>query len=106
MTSLRRAWAALPPRLRILEPLDFSPGHWALLERMRADFNDREAHTHLPMPIARFRKAAAEEVHECARRFDDVETVNVDDGRPFGGPAVAGPTRWRVTRASGATTST
>jgi hypothetical protein len=91
MTSLRRAWAALPPRLRILEPLDFSPGHWALLERMRADFNDREAYTHLPMPIARFRKAAAEEVHECARRFDDVETVNVDDGRPFGGPVGGGP---------------
>jgi hypothetical protein len=80
MTSLDCAWAALLPRLRILEPVPFSPDQWALLDRLRWNFNDREAHTHLPLPIARFREAAVKEIHEHARRFDDVETVNVDDG--------------------------
>jgi hypothetical protein len=79
MTSLRQAWAALPPRLRILDPVPFSSDHWSLVERMHANFNDREAHTHLPLPIARFREAARKEIYEHARQFNDVETVNVDD---------------------------
>ena len=58
MTSLRQAWAALPPRLKILEPVRFSSDHWSLVERMHANFNDREAHTYLPLPIARFREDA------------------------------------------------
>jgi hypothetical protein len=78
MTSLRQAWAALPSRLKILEPVQFSADQWSLIERMHADFNDREAHTHLPMPIARFRDAAREEIYEHAKHFDDVKTVYVD----------------------------
>lgn len=79
MTSLHQAWAALPPRLKILEPVPFSSEHWSLIERLHADFNDREAHTHLPMPIARFREAARKAVYEHAKRFNDVKTVYVDD---------------------------
>lgn len=79
MTPLRQAWAALAPRLKILEPVPFSAEHWALLERLQATFNDREAHTRLPMPIARFREAARQEIHDHAMQFDDVETENVDD---------------------------
>ena len=77
--SLRQAWAALPSRLKILEPVQFSSDHWSLIERMHADFNDREAHAHLPMPIARFRETARKEVYEHATHFDDVKTVYVDD---------------------------
>src|SRR5689334_4005033 len=80
MTSLRQAWAALPPRLKILEPVPFSSDQWSLIERLHANFNDREAHTRLPLPIARFREAASREIHEHAKTFDDVRTVNVDDG--------------------------
>lgn len=79
MTSLHRAWAALRPRLRILEPLQFSSDQWSLLECLHADFNDREAHACLPMPIARFREAASRAIREGAKQFDDVETVYVDD---------------------------
>jgi hypothetical protein len=79
MTSLHRAWAALPPRLKILEPVQFSSEHWSLIERLHANFNDREAHTHLPMPIARFREAARKEIYDHAKQFDDVKTVYVDD---------------------------
>ena len=86
MTSLRQAWAALSVRLRILEPAQFSSDHWSLVERMHANFNDREAHTHLPMPIARFREAAREEIYEHAKQFDDVKTVYVDDGWRGGTP--------------------
>jgi hypothetical protein len=81
MTSLRQAWAALPPRLRILNPLPFSADHWSLIERLHANFNDREAHTHLPLPIARFREAARKEIYEHAKHFDDVKTEYVDDSR-------------------------
>ncbi|TAJ23064.1 MAG: hypothetical protein EPO64_12080 [Nitrospirae bacterium] len=88
MTSLQQAWAALKPRLKILEPLPFSSGHWSLLERLRNNFNDREAHTHLPMPIARFREAASKAIYEHAKQFDDVTTVAVDDS-------------WRVEKFSG-----
>ncbi len=80
MTSLREAWAALPPRLKILEPLSFSADHWSLLERLHATFNDREAHTQLPIPIARFRDAATRQIYEHARQLDDVETATVDAG--------------------------
>jgi len=81
MTSLRQAWAALPPRLRILEPVPFSADHWSLIERLHANFNDREAHTHLPLPIARFHEAARNEIYEHAKRFDDVKTAYVNDSR-------------------------
>ncbi len=80
MTSLRQAWAALQPRLKILEPLPFSSGEWSLIERLHADFNDREVHTCLPLPIARFREAAIRTIHDHAKQFDDVTTVAVDDG--------------------------
>jgi hypothetical protein len=79
MTSLRQAWAALPSRLKILEPVPFSPDQWSLVERLHANFNDRDAHTCLPMPIARFRDAASKEIHDHAKTFDDVRTVTVDD---------------------------
>jgi hypothetical protein len=79
MTSLRQAWADLGPRLKILEPVSFSSDDWSLVERMHANFNDREAHTHLPLPIARFREAARKEIYEHAKRFNDVETVYVND---------------------------
>jgi len=80
MTSLRQAWAALTPRLKILEPVQFSADHWSLIERMHADFNDRAAHTCLPMAIARFRDDASKEIHEHATCFDEVQTVYVNDG--------------------------
>jgi hypothetical protein len=79
MTSLRQAWAALQPRLKILEPVQFSSDHWSLVERLHANFNDREAHTRLPMPIARFREAARKTIYEQAKQFDDVQTIYVDD---------------------------
>ncbi|MEI6204249.1 MAG: hypothetical protein WCP68_20060 [Enhydrobacter sp.] len=77
--TLRQAWAALQSRLAILEPLQFSTDQWSLLERLHANFNDREAQTHLPMPVARFREAAVKAAFEDAKQFDDVETVYVDD---------------------------
>jgi hypothetical protein len=79
MTSLHQAWATLQPRLKILEPVQFSSDHWSLIERMHADFNDREAHTRLPIPIARFREAARKPIYEHATEFNDVKTVAVDD---------------------------
>ena len=79
MASLRQAWAALPPRLKILEPVQWGPDDWSLNERLHANFNDREAHAHLPMPIARFREAARKEIYEHAKHFDDVKTVYVND---------------------------
>ena len=79
VTSLRLAWTALRPRLKILDPLRFSAGQWSLLDRLHAGFNDRQAHTQLPMPIARFRAAASKAIHEHATRFDTVETAAVDD---------------------------
>lgn len=78
-TTLRQAWTALQPRLRILDPVQLSSGHWSLLERLHENFNDREAHTHLPIPIACFRAAARKAIHEHAKQFDDVRTVSVDD---------------------------
>lgn len=81
MTSLRQAWAALPSRLRILEPIPFSSGQWSLLERLRANFNDRDVHAHLPMPIARFAETARKEIYEHAQQLDDVETASVEGTR-------------------------
>lgn len=79
MTSLHQAWASLAPRLKILEPVQFSAEQWAVIERMHARFNDRDAHTHLPMPIARFRGDATKTIDEHAKQFDDVQTEYVDD---------------------------
>jgi len=78
-TSLREAWASMASRLELLEPVSFSGGEWSVLERLHARFDDREAHTRLPLAIARFRDEAAQEIFECARRFDEVVTVNVDE---------------------------
>ncbi|NQW54616.1 MAG: hypothetical protein HQ465_25605 [Rhodospirillales bacterium] len=77
--SLREAWTSLSSRLELLEPAAFSDAQWSLLERLHQNFNDREAHTKLPMAIARFRDDVAKEVFERARQFDEVVTVNVDD---------------------------
>ena len=79
MTSLHQAWATLQPRLEILEPLQFSSDQWSLIERLHANFNDREAQTRLPIPIARFREAARKTIYEHAKQFSDIETVYVDD---------------------------
>jgi hypothetical protein len=79
MTSLHQAWATLRPRLKILEPVQFSSDHWSLVERLHANFNDREAHAHLPIPIARFRETATRAIYEQAKPFNDVQTVSVDD---------------------------
>jgi hypothetical protein len=78
MSPLREAWAALAPRLKILEPLAFSAGDWALLERLHLRFNDREAHTRLPIPIARFRADAVKAIHDIAQQFDEVLTDSPD----------------------------
>lgn len=79
MTDLRQAWPALSSRLKILEPLPFSADQWSVVERLHANFNDRDAHTCLPMPIARFRETTTTEIHEHAKHFNDVKTVHVDD---------------------------
>ena len=59
--------------------MQFPADRWSLIERLHANFNDRGAHTRLPIPIARFRETARKEIHEQARRFGDVETVHADD---------------------------
>jgi hypothetical protein len=79
MTPLHPAWAALAPRLKILEPLSFSAGDWAVLERLHATFNDRDAQTKLPLPIARFREDAQKTIFDHANRFGDVTTEYVND---------------------------
>ncbi|MGE3650544.1 MAG: hypothetical protein AB7G10_19575 [Reyranellaceae bacterium] len=79
MTALRQAWAALQGGLRILEPVAFTPDQWAVIERLHANFDDRDAQTCLPLPIARFRDAATKAIFDHAMRFDDVETAYVDD---------------------------
>jgi hypothetical protein len=80
MALLHAAWAALQPRLKILDPVPFSAGDWSLIERLHANFNDREAQTHLPLPIARFRPEASQTIFAEAQEFDDVQTVYIDDG--------------------------
>lgn len=64
----------------MLETVQFSSTQWSFIERIHATFNDREAHTHLPMPIARFREAARNAIHELSKQFNDVKTVYVGDG--------------------------
>lgn len=81
--ALRRDWAALAPRLNLLEPLPFPPDHWPLLAAMRADFTARAVHIRLPMPIARFRPASRDAILALARRRDDVETGTTDDASPM-----------------------
>jgi hypothetical protein len=68
MTSLRQVWATLRPRPKILEPVQFSSDLWSLIERMYVNFNDREAHTPLPIPIARFRENARKAIFEHAQQ--------------------------------------
>jgi len=80
VSALHDAWAALAPRLVLLEPLAFAAGDWSVLERLHARFDDREAQTRLPMPLARFRPQAVAAIHEMARRFDDVRTAHSDSG--------------------------
>jgi hypothetical protein len=77
--SLQQAWASVGGRLKILQPATFTADQWSLLERLHANFNDRDVHTHLPMAIARFREAASKTIYEQAKRFDDIQTVYVDD---------------------------
>ena len=79
MTSLRKEWGTLQAKLKILEPVQFSSDHWLLIKRMHDNFNDREVHSHLPIPIARFCEAATKAIYEHAKKFDDVKTVYVDD---------------------------
>jgi hypothetical protein len=81
---LQEAWAALRPKLKILEPMAFSADHWPLVERLHATFNDREAQTHLPIPIARFRDATRTAIFAQAKQVDDVQTVYIDDRWPAG----------------------
>ena len=81
MSALQQAWAALAPRLVMLEPIPFTPDEWAVIDRLHARFNDREAHTHLPLPIARFRDEARQEIFDLAKRFDDVRTDQAQEGR-------------------------
>ncbi|TAJ97483.1 MAG: hypothetical protein EPO10_26220 [Reyranella sp.] len=78
-TSLREAWTSLPSRLKLLEPVAFTDSEWSVLERLHERFNDREAHTHLPLAIARFRDNVVKEIFERACQFDEVVTVNVDE---------------------------
>ena len=66
-TPLREAWATVRSRLKLLEPMPFSDGEWSVLERLHARFNDREAHTRLPLAIARFRAEAVEEIRRRTR---------------------------------------
>jgi hypothetical protein len=80
VSALRHAWAALAPRLVMLEPQPFAPEEWSVIERLHARFNDREAQTRLPLPVARFRPQARAAIDEMARRFDDVRTAHTDSG--------------------------
>jgi hypothetical protein len=73
-TPLREAWAALRPKLNIVDPVDFSADQWSLLERLHLRFNDREAHIRLPLPIARFRDDAVTAIYDLTRQFDEVLT--------------------------------
>ena len=79
MKALHQAWVTLQPKLKILEPIQFPSDHWSLIERLRANFNDREAHTLLPIPIARFREVATKTIYGHSKEFDDVKTIYVDD---------------------------
>lgn len=79
MDARRRAWEALPGRLRILEPVSFSPAEWSVLERLHAGFDDRDAQVRLPLPIARFGNAARDAIFAEARSWGEVRTASTDD---------------------------
>lgn len=79
MTPLREAWAALSAGLEILDPVPLTEAAWTTIERLRRSFDDRDAHTRLPLPIARVRAAAVDAILDEACRFDDVETETVDE---------------------------
>jgi hypothetical protein len=68
-----------PLRLKILEPVEFSAEQRSLLQRLQANFNDRDAQTRLPLPIARFREDAVKAIFEHATQFDDVRTEYIND---------------------------
>lgn len=80
MGTLAEAWAALGSTLGIVEPLPLSRGQWSAIERLHSNFNDREAQTCLPIPLARFRSVSTQAIHRYARGFDTVRTEYVDDG--------------------------
>lgn len=81
MTALLcEAWSNLASELQLLEPASFCDAEWSLLERLHETFNDRAAHTKLPLAIARFRDSAVKAIFACARQFEEVVTVNVDEG--------------------------
>ena len=91
MKALQEAWAALGPTLGILEPFRLSRDQWSVIERLHLNFNDRDAQTRLPIPLARFAREAADDIGRQARRCDSVTTEYVDDRwlveRPANGPA-------------------
>ena len=76
-TSLHQAWAKL--QLDILKPIAFSAEQWSLIERLHANFNDRDAHTRLPVPIARFGDPARKSIYELSQQLDDVITSSAAD---------------------------
>jgi hypothetical protein len=75
MTSLQQAWASLPSRLKLMEPLRLSAADWSVIEHLHVNFNDREAHTHLPIAIARFYASATRAIYDLAKQFDDLKTI-------------------------------
>jgi hypothetical protein len=79
MTTLRQAWENLQPGLKIVDPVAFSADLWSLIERLHANFNDRDAHTRLPIPIAHFREEASKAIYKLAAQFSDVRTRSTDD---------------------------
>ena len=70
-------------RPKLLEPMPFSDGEWSVLERLHARFNDREAHTRLPLAIARFRAEAVEEIFALLSAVSDTAEV-IESGRASG----------------------
>lgn len=76
MTTLRQDWAALAPRLGLLEPLAFDADQWQVIDRLHARFNDRAAQIRLPLPIARIRAEACRAILATARRCDTVVTAD------------------------------
>jgi hypothetical protein len=79
MSSLQRAWADLEPRLKMLQPAQFSSEQWSLIERLHANFNDRVAHTRLPIAIARLQETARQAIYEHAKQLNDVRTMSAGD---------------------------
>ena len=82
INALRRDWAALAPRLNLLEPLTFSTEQWPVIAALHADFTVRAVHVRLPLPIAGFREDAVQDIFDLAQQFDDVVTADAGDDRP------------------------